>query len=304
MKVHTRSETQKNYLKTHLPDSITVCEKPLDADVLIRGRMDAEEARDELKAVIIPFTGHNGIDIDALREHDIALFNTQAHAHFVSEKALTLTLALLGNLPHYHNNLKAGDWSGRNLPERVRWVSLWNKHVGLFGYGAIGRTLKTLLDAFNVTVHVLDRGKDYPGCKLETDLYGLTGNTDLTIIAAPLTKATEHAFSGPVLDQLKDKYLINVGRGRIIDEAALYERLESGFMKGFASDVWFQYPKRNEALAPSRYPIHTLDNVVLSPHTGGFTTEAEGLMLESLVKTLKAIEAGDFQDALDLSRLE
>lgn len=304
MKVHTRSETQKTYLKANLPSTITVSDQPEDADVLIRGRMEADEARDDLKAVIIPFTGHNGIAIDALKAHDVALFNTQAHAHFVSEKALMLTLALLGNLPNYHNNLKAGNWSGRNLPERVRWVSLWNRHVGIFGYGEIGRTLKTLLDAFNVTVHVIDRGKAYPGCELERDIYGLTANTDLTIIAAPLTKSTENAFSGSVLDQLKDKYLINVGRGRIIDEQGLYERLESGFIKGFASDVWFQYPKKDETLAPSKYPIHTLDNVVLSPHTGGFTTQAEGLMLSSLVEKLKAIEAGNFEDALDLSRLE
>ncbi|MFW5914144.1 MAG: NAD(P)-dependent oxidoreductase, partial [Bacillota bacterium] len=102
---------------------------------------------------------------------------------------------------------------------------------------------------------------------------------------------------------LKDKYLINVGRGKIIDEKALFERLESGFIKGFASDVWFQYPKEDETLAPSKYPIHTLDNVVLSPHTGGFTTKAEGLMLEALVEKLKKIEADDFKDALDLERL-
>ncbi|MFW6298839.1 MAG: NAD(P)-dependent oxidoreductase [Bacillota bacterium] len=303
MKVHTHNDKQKAYFQKHLPSSIAVCEDPKEADVLIRGRLEQDEVHDTLKAVIIPFTGHNGIDIEALKQKNVALFNTQAHSHFVSEKALMLTLALLGNLPHYHNNLKAGDWSGRNLPSRVRWVSLWNKHVGIFGYGMIGRTLKTLLDPFNVTVHVIDRGKDYPGVTVEKDLYALTTNTDITIIAAPLTDATENAFSGPVLDQLKDKYLINVGRGRIIDEKALYERLESGFIKGFASDVWFQYPKKNESLAPSKYPIHTLENVVLSPHTGGFTTEAEGLMLASLVEKLKKIEAGNFEDALDLTRL-
>ncbi|MFP4077606.1 MAG: NAD(P)-dependent oxidoreductase [Bacillota bacterium] len=303
MKVHTDNKKQIAHFKEHLPPSITVCEDPGEADVFIRGRLDKAEVHDGLKAVIIPFTGHNGIDIDALKEKHVALFNTQAHSHFVSEKALMLMLALLGNLPHYHNNLKAGDWSGRNLPSRVRWVSLWNKHVGIYGYGTIGRTLKRLLDPFNVTVHVIDRGKDYPGVTVEKDLYALTGNTDITVIAAPLTTATEHAFSGPILDQLKDKYLINVGRGRIIDEKALYERLENGLIKGFASDVWFQYPKQDETLAPSKYPIHTLDNVVLSPHTGGFTTEAETLMLKALVKKLEKIEAGDFKDALDLERL-
>ncbi len=304
MKVHTFSNTQRTYFTDHLPKSITVCDTPEDADVLIRGKMDKEEAHDGLKAVIIPFTGHNGMPVKTLRQKGVALFNTQAHSHFVSEKALTLTLALLGNVPSYHNNLKGGHWSGRNLPTRTRWVSLWNKHVGIYGYGKIGRHLKTLLDAFNVTVHVLDRGKDYPGCVVEKDLYALTGNTDLTIIAAPLTKDTQHAFSGPILDQLKGKYLVNVGRGRIIDEAALYERLENGLIEGFASDVWFQYPKDDETLAPSRYPIHTLENVVLSPHTGGFTTEAQTLMLEALVKRLRMIEAGDFSEALNLSDLE
>lgn len=304
MRVHTHNDKLRAFLKSRLPKGIELSETAIEAEVLITGRFSEKDVTKNLKAIIIPFTGHNGIDLEALKENDIMLFNTTAHSHFVSEKALQLILAMLGNTVHYHNNLLGGDWSGRNLPTRKKWVSLWNKHVAIFGYGRIGRTLKNLLEPFNCTVHVIDRGKDYGDAVKEKSLAALVKNTDITVIAAPLTSETENAFNGPILDLLKGKYLVNVGRGKIIDEKALYDSLQSGVIEGFASDVWFQYPKENEALAPSKYPIHTFDNVLLSPHTGGFTTEAEARMHESILEKLIAIEKGDTASKLDPSTLK
>lgn len=302
MKIYTENDKLKRFLNK--TDKVEITENYGEAEVFITGRFKKNDVQGNLKAVIIPFTGHNGIDTEALKENDIMLFNTSAHSHFVSEKALQLILAMLGNTIHYHNNLKGGDWSGRNLPSRKKWVSLWNRHVGIFGYGRIGRTLKTLLEPFNCTVHVIDRGKDYGDAVKEKSLAALVKNSDITVIAAPLTSETENAFNAPILDLLKGKYLVNVGRGKIIDEKALYETLESGVIEGFASDVWYQYPKENEALAPSKYPIHTFDNVLLSPHTGGFTTEAQDHMHEAILSTILSIEKGDTDSKLDLTKLK
>jgi len=304
MNVFTNNDKLKDYLNQEAPSSIKLVEDYSEAEVFIGGRFKHGDVHSKLKAVVIPFTGHNGIELSVLKDNNIMLFNTTAHSHFVSEKALQLMLALLGNTVSYHNNLKGGDWSGRNLPNRKRWVSLWNKHVGIFGYGRIGRTLKTLLDAFNCTVHVIDRGKNYEGCVLEKSLPALVKNTDITVMAAPLNSETKNALNGPVLDLLKGKYLINVGRGQVIDEKTLYERLENGLIEGFASDVWYQYPKKDESLAPSKYPIHTFDNVLLSPHTGGFTTEADSYMQNAILNTLLSIEKDETSSKLDLTRLK
>ncbi len=302
MKIHTDNAKLKHFLKN--AENIDLANTYEEAEVTITGRFKESDLHNNLKAVIIPFTGHNGIDLNALKDNDIMLFNTTAHSHFVSEKALQLILAMLGNTVHYHNNLKGGDWSSRNLPSRKKWVSLWNKHVGIFGYGRIGRTLHALLEPFNCTVHVIDRGKDYGNAVTEKSLAALLKNTDITVIAAPLTSETENAFNAPMLNLLKGKYLVNVGRGKIIDEKALYESLKNGLIEGFASDVWYQYPKENEALSPSKYPIHTFDNVLLSPHTGGFTTEAENRMHEAILKTIQSIEKGDTASKLDLRKLK
>ena len=102
---------------------------------------------------------------------------------------------------------------------------------------------------------------------------------------------------------MKSKYLINVGRGNIIDELSLYKALTNSTLKGFASDVWYNYPKGKEKMFPSTYPIYNMSNVVLSNHSGGFTTQTNKEVNKAIVKLLIKLRDSNFEEQLDLEKL-
>ncbi len=307
MKIYVGYDNFKQYLQEHLPEDIQVVETKQEANWLVDGSFEAGDYHADLQGVIIPFTGHNGIDVAAMQKHDLVLFNTTVHAVYVAEMALRLTLGLLGNLPNYHANMKNCDWSDRVLGEqkRIPWVSLIDKKVGIYGYGRIGRHTKALLEPFTKQIYTIDRGKDYGDVTLVDDLKTLAKKTEILIVAAPLNPTTEGAIDATILTHMQDKYLINVGRGPIIEEKALYEALKNHVLAGFASDVWYTYPtKEKPATPPSNHPIHTFDNVVMTPHCGGHAVESKAKMEEDVFNRVLKVAAGDLTGALDLNKLK
>ncbi len=304
MKIYTSDKEYIAYLKDKLPSGVTLVSDKSTANYLVSGRFKAEDYHDELKGIIIPFTGHNGIDLPALKKYNLTLFNTTVHSIYVAEKALKLTLGILGNIQIYHPRMQRKDWSNRNGVDRISWESLLNKRVGVYGYGRIGKHLKSMLSPFTKYVYTIDRGKDYGDALKVASLEALVETCDVIIIAAPLNTSTKNAFDAKILTSMKDKFLINVGRGHIVNQKALYDSLKNNILKGYASDVWYNYPKNDEAIAPSDYPIHTLDNVLMTPHVGGFSNEAPLKLKEKVLDHIKNIANGDFSEALDPSILK
>jgi phosphoglycerate dehydrogenase-like enzyme len=111
--------------------------------------------------------------------------------------------------------------------------------------------------------------------------------SDIIYVCLPLTQETVGIIDEKKLSRMKDKYLINVGRGVIIDEKALFDALSKKILRGAGIDVWYNYPKSKEINQPSRYPFHTLPNVVLSPHVAGFTSYA---VAENVIETIANIK--------------
>ncbi len=303
MKVHTPYEEYRTFLQEHLPEGIEMAKTKEEAHWLIQGRFTEADYHEGLRGVIIPFTSHTGVDIDFMKKKGLMLFNTTVHAPYVAERALQLTLALLGGIIPYHQNLTRGHWSKRSFLTGRRWTSLYGKRVGLYGYGRIGRAYHDLVRPFGVEVYVIDRGKDYRDAKTVPDLPALVDKSDVVVIAAPLNEHTEGAFDETVLGRMQGKWLINIGRGLVISEKALYDALREGILAGFAGDVWFNYPKRGEDASPSAYPLAEFDNVVMSPHVGGMSFESRKKMQNHVLTLLKMVAKGDFSGALDLERL-
>ncbi len=303
MTVYVNSEEYRQYIQTHHPE-IQLVDQLLDADTYITGSFKPEQYHHRLKHIVIPFTGHNRIDIPTLKAHGIKLFNTTVHAPFVAERAVQLMFALLGHIVFYHNNMTHGNWSNRNNVHRVPWVSIQKKSIGIYGYGRIGQAIHSYLKPFDIEVYIIDRNKDFPDVNKVKNLTNLVQCSDIVFITAPLSKETEGAFDAQVFSHFQNRYLINVGRGQIIDEKALYNALKENVLKGFASDVWFQYPKQEELLYPSQYPIHTLDNVVMTPHCGGLTENSPQMMMEDVCQTLLQIQANNVEKSLDLDQLK
>jgi phosphoglycerate dehydrogenase-like enzyme len=258
-----------------------------DIQILISGQYNEkiENQFPNLKLVIVPYTGLNGIDQALAEKNKLVIKNSSAHGKFVAERALALILALLGKIVYYHSNLVQGDWSERMTSNRVDWKSLSHKKVGIFGYGVIGRKLHELIKPFDVKVGVLNyKNRSYDHVEVFNSLESLADWCDVFVIAAPLDDSTKASVNKSILSKLLNKVLINVARGPIIDEDDLYDSLKSNTLGAFASDVWFQYPKKDQKkIMPSKYPLETFDNVVMTPHCGGFEESSLKLRCEDVI---------------------
>ena len=129
------------------------------------------------------------------------------------------------------------------------------------------------------------------------ELSTLLPQTDVLFIALPLTAETEGMVGNQELALLpRDAILVNVGRGRVVDEEALYNALRAGTILAAGLDVWYHYPMHDEERAntpPSRFPFHELDNVVMSPHRGGWLSAAENSRITELASLLNAAARGE-----------
>lgn len=304
MKVYAEHDKIQEFLKQNTFQAIEIVDSSDEANYIITGKYNDSLYNPELKGIIIPYTGHNGIDLDAMRDKDLMLFITPTRSKYVAEKAVTLTLSLLGNVIKYHNQLAEGNWSDRNTSERLPWTSIGGLSIGLYGYGRIGKKIHDLMAGFGCDFYIIDRHKEYPNT-LHTvkNLTNLIQVSDVIIIAAPLNETTEEIFDEEKLLRMKHKFLVNVGRGKIVKEKALYEALKNGNLKGYASDVWFQYPQEKENKYPSIYPIHELDNVVLSNHSGGFTSNTNKEVNKDLLRILRKLRDENYEDKLNLTNL-
>lgn len=263
---------------------------------LVSGTYDKsiQEAFPNLKNLIIPYAGMNKVEISRIRARSINVFNTTVHCHYVAERALALTLAVMGKIVFYHDNLKNGDWSGRTEKNRISWTSLTHKKVAIYGYGTIGKEIHRLMKPFGVEVGTLDHRNRRPNdVHVFKKLEELAVWSDVFIISVPLNTQTEGRIGETMIMALKDKVLINVARGPVVDETALYEGLSDGILKGYGSDVWFQYPSvKQKKIMPSKYPIEKFDHVVMTPHCGGFEESAVKLRYDDVAGRLIQIAGG------------
>ena len=304
MKVHSVNLKLQAFLKENPIDGVEIVDDPFRCNFLITGRYNKRNYNQELEGVIIPYTGHNGIDLDELREDNLMLFITPTRSKYVAEKAIALMFALLGKVINYHELLKEGNWASRNSEKRVPWVSVHGKSLGLFGYGRIGKIIRDMLKPFNMKFYTIDRLKEYPeDIHLVENLNALVEISDIIIVSSPLNKTTEGLFNKQLLSKMKNKFLINVGRGKIVEEESLYNALKNNKLKGYASDVWYNYPHGKEVMLPSTYPIYEFDNVVMSNHSGGFTTNTNNEVNKDILVTLKKLRDRNFEEKLNLKKL-
>lgn len=255
--------------------------------VVIGGKVTSNniELLPGLKLVIVPFTGLDGLDLPALLKAGVQVVNTSAHAVFVAERAVALLLALMGQIVRGHMNLVRKDWSKRFSADGIPWKSIRNKKVAIYGYGVIGKEIGSLLSPWQVELGVLTyKDRVFASVRAFGSLSELCDWCDVLMVAAPLTEMTEGSIDDHILQRLKGKVLVNVGRGTIVDEKALFSRLADGTLAGFASDVWYHYPNRTQSECwPSEYPIHELPNVVMTPHNAAFEETSEKLRYEDVL---------------------
>lgn len=162
------------------------------------------------------------------------------------------------------------------------WVdSLASATVGFVGFGHIGARCWELFRAFGARgvavtrrgdVDAVARGLDWSGTV--DDLGTLLETADVVVVSAPLTGATTGLIGAAELSRMRSSaVLINVGRGPVVDEDALYRALSERTIGAAALDVWYRYPSEGNVAAPGHHPFEKLDNVLMTPHSSGLTRE-------------------------------
>lgn len=280
--------------------------------VLVAGRPSREqlEASRDLHTTIIPWSGIPEETRALMREFPtVTVHNLHHNAAPVAELTLALLFAASKFLLPLDRALRAHDWRPRYQPNPS--LLLEGKTALILGYGAIGQRVGRLCRAIGMDVLATRRSVTgataddagvvvYPADRLAE----LLPRAHVLIVTLPLTEETEGLVDAAALARLPaGAVLVNVGRGRIVAQEALFKALQSGHLAGAGLDVWYNYPEDEAARAstpPADFPFHTLDNVVLSPHRGGAVRETGALRMVHLARLLNALARGETGNVVDL----
>ncbi|HVB16930.1 MAG TPA: D-2-hydroxyacid dehydrogenase [Stellaceae bacterium] len=233
---------------------------------------------------------------DELAKRGIRLCSARGvNARAVAEHAMALILALARRLPEARDNQRAHVWRGMIGDPAGREDELGGKTLLVVGLGDIGGRLARLAKAFEMRVVGLRRDPAN-GSLMADALYpmGALGTllpeADFVALTCPLTPETEHLIDGAALARMKPSaHLVNVARGRVVDEAALIEALANGQIAGAALDV-----TSDEPLLPTS-PLWAMEQVLLTPHTAGETRRYEDNVIEILRDNLDRLWRGETQ---------
>lgn len=227
---------------------------------------DEIAAMPALELVCCMGVGYEGLPMDALRARGIVTANgAGTNDSTVADHAFGLILAIVRRIPERDRLCREGVWRDvLTMPPQLE-----GRRLGIFGMGAIGAKLARRAAGFDMPVGYHNR-KPVEGSphRYFDDLADLARWCDVLVCAAPGGAATRHKVNAAVLEALGPQgYLVNVGRGSLVDTEALAAALRSEAIAGAALDVYESEPKRPE-------PLVGLANVVLSPHMAGWSPEA------------------------------
>ncbi len=227
------------------------------------------EAGKKLKVIGRAGTGLDNIDLDAAKSHKITVLNTPtANSISVAELVFGFMLSLSRHVVRATNGLKNGKWEKKTL----KGFELYDKILGIIGFGHIGKEVAKRALAFGMKVVVYDVVKDKGGIDVEfVSLEELLKTSDYITVHLPLIPATKHMISDKEFSQMKStSFFIHAARGGIVDDEALYKALKDEKIAGAALDVFESEPPND-----TERKILSMTNVIATPHLGASTVEAQ-----------------------------
>jgi D-3-phosphoglycerate dehydrogenase len=249
-------------------------------------------AASPLRAIGRVGVGLDNIDVEAATRLGIVVIAPlNANATSVAELTIALLLALARKIPFADRSTKAGGWDRKGCTG----VELEGKTLGLCGFGRIGRLVALRARAFGVRSLVFDPfikpdlpGLTEAGAALRPKLEDILAAADFVSAHSPLTPETKHMFNSRTFAAMKTgAFFINASRGGVVDERALLAALQSGHLAGAALDVRESEPPRE------RTTFETMDNVILTPHVGSFTAEAQTRTFDAVCDDLDRVLRGE-----------
>ena len=280
-------------------DADTLMRRVGDADVLVISGLWQNHLLDHatrLRFIQSIGAGTDQFPREELARRGIRLASARGvNARAVAEHAMALMLALSRRLPEARDNQSRRVWRGMIGDLCQREDELGGKTLLVVGLGDIGGRLAQLAKAFDMHVIGLRRhpalGRGVADAVLPMDaLNAVLPDADFVALACPLTAETENLIDAEALNRMKPgAHLVNVARGRVVDEAALIEALETRRIAGAAIDVTAQEP-----LMPSS-PLWAMEHVLITPHTAGETRRYEDNVIEILLDNLGRLWRGEQQ---------
>jgi D-2-hydroxyacid dehydrogenase (NADP+) len=238
--------------------------------------------------------GVNQYDCDALRAHGIRLASAQGvNERAVAEHAIALVLALARQLPEARDNQARRFWRGMLSDYARREQEIGDKTMLIVGLGRIGARLAGLARAFGMRVIATRRdparGGEAADLVVADDrLMELLPQADVVALTCPLTPATDGLIGAAALAAMKPTaMLVNVARGRVVDEAALIAALSAGRIAAAALDCVWEEP------LPASSPLWGMENVLITPHTAGETRRYEDNVIDLLMENLDRLWRGE-----------
>ncbi|HVB42744.1 MAG TPA: 2-hydroxyacid dehydrogenase [Streptosporangiaceae bacterium] len=219
----------------------------------------------ELRFVQLLSAGADSVDFRAIPESVVLAGNVGAYSRPIAEHVVAMTLALARRLPQRHADLALGDFN-----QSDRLITLDGAVCAILGYGGIGRATAALMRPFGARIHAVNSSGqvaepvEFTGTL--ADLDQVLAAADVLVIALPLTSATRGLIGARELSLMKPTaILVNVARGAIVDEQALYWHLAENPQFCAGIDVWWHEPRAGSGFR-TNFPFFDLPNVIGSPH--------------------------------------
>ena len=235
--------------------------------------------------------GTNQVDLQAARERGIAVFNAPfSNTRSVAELVLAEAILLLRGVPEKSAVAHRGGW----LKSADNAFEIRGKTLGIVGYGSIGTQLSVLAEALGMHVVFFDVITKLPlgNARQLPRLHDLLAQSDVVSLHVPETQATQWMIGAAEIAAMKTgSVFINASRGTVVEIEPLADALRQKKLLGAAVDVFPVEPRTNKDLFES--PLRGLDNVILTPHVGGSTVEAqENIGVEVALKLVKYSDNG------------
>jgi phosphoglycerate dehydrogenase-like enzyme len=283
-------------------DDTAVQQALFGADVLVGPRFTADmsDAGKNLRLVQVAGAGTDKIEVDALPQ-GAQVANTFHHEDSIAEYVVAATVLLRRGLLRQDAALRQGEWASPAHNRAEPWVSgLAGATVGFVGFGHIGARTWELFKAFGANGVTVTRTGDIDAAakglewsRTVAGIDSLLEIADVVVVCAPLTPETTGLIGASELGKMRSSAtLVNVGRGPLVDEKALYTALADKTIGGAVIDVWYDYPSAGNIGAPSRLPFHELGNILMTPHSSGLTRQTFDGRTADVAANINRVAAG------------
>ncbi|RMF03645.1 MAG: D-2-hydroxyacid dehydrogenase [Bacteroidetes bacterium] len=289
--IYDRTAEHESLDRSTDADIILVNKHPITAELLAR--------LPKLRYIGVMATGYNNIDLEAARRQGIAVTNVAGYSTpSVVQHVFALLLELLNRTADHHHSVQRGEWSAQAdfsytlqpIPE------LASLTLGIYGFGRIGQAVARVALAFGMQVlaHHKHPQRDAMEGVTFVDLAQLFSRSNVISLHAPLTAHNAKVVNAARLTSMPHPaYLINTGRGGLVDEQALRHALQTQQIQGAGLDVLSSEPP------PAEHPLLGIDNCIITPHIAWASVAARQRLLDETVANIRAFLQGQRRNRID-----